>query len=76
MRRMKLFKTILIGLVLVLFSNLTLANAFAETTDVDTHFSVDMIETNHSRSGAEAVSVTVKNITNQTGRNITAQVAL
>jgi uncharacterized repeat protein (TIGR02543 family)/LPXTG-motif cell wall-anchored protein len=73
---MKLFKTILIGLVLVLFSNLTLANAFAETTDVDTHFSVDMIETNHSRSGAEAVSVTVKNITNQTGRNITAQVAL
>ncbi|MBS7577603.1 MULTISPECIES: InlB B-repeat-containing protein [unclassified Enterococcus] len=79
MRKMKTItiKWYLLLSALTLFSfGLLPASVIAETTDTDTHFAVDIIETSNSRSGAEAVSVTVKNIFNQTATNTVAKVVL
>ncbi|MBS7577178.1 MULTISPECIES: InlB B-repeat-containing protein [unclassified Enterococcus] len=79
MRKMKTItiKWYLFLSALTLFSfGLLPASVIAETTDTDTHFAVDIIEASNSRSGAEAVSVTVKNIFNQPATNTVAKVVL
>ncbi|MDR1568457.1 MAG: InlB B-repeat-containing protein [Streptococcaceae bacterium] len=77
MKRFKRFKGLLLLMAMIVLAlNLFSAQVAADTTDVDTHFSVGVTESADSKSGSEKVEVIVKNITNQLANNVSIDVEL
>ncbi|MBS7575954.1 MULTISPECIES: InlB B-repeat-containing protein [unclassified Enterococcus] len=76
MKTIKIKWCLLLSALTIFSFGLLPASVISETSDVDTHFMVDIVETSKSKHGAEEVSVTVKNIFNQTATNTVAKVAL
>ncbi|MCH4169192.1 MAG: InlB B-repeat-containing protein [Streptococcaceae bacterium] len=74
---MKVLKKIslLLGVFIFIF-NLFSLTINADTMDIDTHFGVEVIETEDSKTDAEEIKVTIKNISKQSSINTVVKIEL